>query len=58
MAAWLSANSAERMSIFETIWAIGFVALRVAELSDSPIIQRFWGPMTMGGRLNGQFRVP
>jgi hypothetical protein len=29
------------MSIFETIWAIGFVALRVAKLSDSPIIQRF-----------------
>jgi hypothetical protein len=41
MAARLSANSFERMSIFETIWAIGFVALRVAKLSDSPIIQRF-----------------
>jgi len=26
---------------FETIWAIGFVVLRVAKLSDSPIIQRF-----------------
>ena len=41
MAARLSANSGERVSIFETILAIGFVASRVAELSDSPIIQRF-----------------
>jgi hypothetical protein len=41
MAARLSANSFVRMSIFETIWAIGFVASGVAKLSDSPIIQRF-----------------
>jgi hypothetical protein len=37
----LSANSGERVSIFETIWAIGFITPGVAKLSDSPIIQRF-----------------
>ena len=42
-AARLSANSAERVSILEAIWAIGFVGQpSVAKLSDSPIIQRFW----------------
>jgi hypothetical protein len=38
----LSAKSCERVSSCEAILAIGFVALSVAELSDSPIIQRSW----------------
>ena len=48
MAARLSANSCDRMSICESIWAIGFVASgsgKIVGQSDYPTIS---GPMTMG----------
>ncbi len=57
MAARLAANSGERVSILEAILAIGFVAPSVAELSDSPIIQRSWSDDNGGPANNGQFRI-